>query len=81
MEDSAAYSAGLHSAAEALATARQQRDATLKRVLVEALQAQLAATSSSGGDALARATQATANSAALIAAAPALDQLTVQRAR
>ena len=39
VEDSAAYSAGLLSTAEALPAARQQRDAGLKRVLLEPLQA------------------------------------------
>lgn len=42
VEDSAAYSAGLLSAAEALPAARQQRDASLKRVLLEPLQARSA---------------------------------------
>ena len=75
-----AYSSGLSSAAEALPTARQQRDGFVKRVVVESLQSQLAS-ATSHADALQRTAQATANVAALIVAAPYLDDFTVKRAR
>lgn len=80
MEDSAAYSVGLYSSSEAVPAAQQQQDTTLKRILAESLQAQLLS-ASQGPDALLRTAQATANAACLVVAIPALEQLTVLRAR
>ena len=80
VEDSVAYTTGLASMAEAVPTARQQRDATLKRILLDGLQVQLAA-AAAHTDALRRVVQVIANVACLTAAAPALDDFTVLRAR
>ena len=80
VEDTAAYSAGLYSTSEAVPAARQQRDSTLKRIMVGSLHAQLTH-AGEGPDALLRTAQATANAACLHAAIPALERLTVLRAR
>ena len=63
-----------------MSSARQQRDGFVKRVLVDSLQAQLAS-ATSHADALQRTSQVTANIAALIVAAPYLDDFTVKCAR
>ena len=80
VNESVAYSSGLYSAAEALPMARQQRDGSIKRVVIESLQAQLAQVTSHA-DALRRTAQATANAACLIVAAPYLDDFTVRCTR
>jgi len=75
-----AYSSGLSSAAEAVPTARQQRDGFIKRVVVDSLQSQLAS-ATSHADALQWTAQVTADTACLIVAAPYLDDFTVKCAR
>ena len=60
--------------------ARQQRDGSIKRVVIESLQAQLAHVTSHA-DALRRTAQAVANAACLIVAAPYIDDFTVKSTR
>jgi len=80
VEEAVAYLTGVVSAGELVSAVRGARDAAVRRIVADALQRSMDA-GAAGPDALRRTAQVTANAAAIAAAAPALDDFTLLRAR